>query len=1030
MSLFPAYDDGKNKKPSNSNAENLEKSADANVKWQHNQSFEVPAQPVINCLTEIRPSDSGPRSGAGLAARPGAGSESSQDSDTDLSDSDSDSTSDSDSSRRALKKNAQPPSLEFDGDVQYYVDKFANKQYLQWTTLPRLTRPKYSINLRSLIDRTQPQSRRTQKSKRPRLSKLLKERKPSSKEIEKKTKRIQELQNLLANEPQQLDKWIELHTLLESTATKTNRQAVVEQQVHKLETALAHHPGNEKLMKLYAVTANASYPESQVANKIEEVLQLMPYEYTLWSALIMTTQGSMARSNVPDVLVLFQQCMTRMQRKHMYKRPQPPPRQADELILKLFNNCLMYMRQSGHSAQMFAMLKLEVGINLRNVDLKCLDACTANEAPLVEYEELVLRSGMPMHEIWTRVERLRMSFFFLPYSQMTTNISKAFDWQRFVYSSDVSAYVFPLQCRESRMQLLLLAMQLTKLPFVRTDCLADRLYAPINSIGDSEAIEILLVEMGDRFTYSLPKHSSGLDYNKAVIQMAKELATNPTFLSHAIGHEIYVDCINEMLLKFSDTLQDSSQRLVFLLLWFRFERLRLTMLKIGGQVTAEHYVKARQRMRDLLKQPANKDSICLYTEAAITEYETAPNNENVERSTKILNTVLSLPSDYQNPQMLQALVVRVELLLAQEKKAEALHVLKCLALGKSPSSGPDEITATPDELIQCSSVMLDAALAAMREETKGAVDTMPLEQYFIPNRLVLLLRTHCLMLCLLNEVDKASKLLDQLLGEPLFALEPDELEPNELESDELEPDELESDELEPNKLERTRCRFLREQVRELQLMLVYHTPSQNKTLGYRLRTMLEPALMEFPRNMAFLHHWSTLWTLPWYKLSSRLIHCKAGILSVLHLIIGAHMRFKQYYSNGGEGEADVQNEQQHQRQLQHNRLINMFETFLPTNPHRSEEAADQYALLRRNSLYWRLYLRSLSTEHTSFERSNRCLLMALDECPWDKSLYMEGITYVPQKTSNLQDVMVEKQLRMYALPDELNVLRNGNQNSN
>lgn len=130
--------------------------------------------------------------------------------------------------------------------------------------MPPLTRPKYTIKLRSLLDRTQPQSRRTQKSKRPRLSKLLKERKPSSKEIAKKTKRIQELQNLLANEPQQLDKWIELHTLLESTATKTNRQAVVEQQVHKLETALAHHPGNEKLMKLYAVTANAAYPENQV----------------------------------------------------------------------------------------------------------------------------------------------------------------------------------------------------------------------------------------------------------------------------------------------------------------------------------------------------------------------------------------------------------------------------------------------------------------------------------------------------------------------------------------------------------------------------------------------------------------------------------------------------------------------------------------------------------------------------------------------------------------------------------------------
>ncbi|XP_017962982.1 protein NRDE2 homolog [Drosophila navojoa] len=728
------------------------------------------------------------------------------------------------------------------------------------------------------------------------------------------------------------------------------------------------------------------------------MLKRTPYEFILWKALIMTTQGSMARCTVPDVLLTYELCMERMQRKHLDKRPLSP-RQSDELMMKLFHNCVLFMRQSGHFDQMFALLKLVLNLNLKNDNLKCLSACEENEAPLIEYEELVLRSGMPMHEIWTRVERLRQSYNFLPYSEMVANPR---DWQRCIEPMQVSPFLFPMKCVESGMQLLLLVMQMMKLPFVRTDCLAERLCSRIDQIGDSEAIETLLVEMGDRFTYSLPRHSSGLDYSTAVIQMAKQLATSPTFMSHAIGHELYVDCIAQTLLACSDGLQDSSQRLVFLLLYIRFERLRLTMLKIGGQLKAEQCVQARQRLRDLLMRPANKEITCLYTEMAITEYETAPNNENVERSSKILNIILGTSPDYQDTQMVQALVVRVELLLAQEKRTEALHLLKCLALGKSPSSRPDEIIATPDELVQCSTRLLDAALAAMREQAGGAVDPMPLCDYFAPNRVVLLLRTHCLMLCLLNEVDKAFELLDRLLAEPHFALEPKELE-------------------------RTRCRFLREQVRELQLLLVFHIPSRHNTLGRRLRTVLEPALVEFPRNMAFLHRWSELWTLPWYKLRSRLIQCKVGILSVLHLIIAAHMRFSQYFSRRGDVEEDVQSAQQNQRLLQYNRSLNIFETFLPTNPHRSAEEADQYWILRRNSLYWRLYLRCLSTEQTSFERSKRCLLMALDECPWDKSLYMEGITSVPQETSNMQDIMIEKEVRIFALPDELSVLRDANQ---
>jgi len=52
------------------------------------------------------------------------------------------------------------------------------------------------------------------------------------------------------------------------------------------------------------------------------------------------------------------------------------------------------------------------------------------------------------------------------------------------------------------------------------------------------------------------------------------------------------------------------------------------------------------------------------------------------------------------------------------------------------------------------------------------------------------------------------------------------------------------------------------------------------------------------------------------------------------------------------------------------------------------------------------------------------LLMAIDECPWDKALLMEGGTVLPNELPFLQDLMTEKEMRMYALPEELDILRN------
>ncbi|XP_064555471.1 nuclear exosome regulator NRDE2 [Drosophila montana] len=985
MSLFPAYGDGEQKLNPNVVNAAVQQSETADsvnvdiIKWQTNCSYELPAKAADNL-------------------------DSTSGSDSDKSDSDAGSHSGADSSRCSSptpKPNnaiTQRP-LEFNASVEFYVDKSCNKRHDKWDTLPPLSRPKYMIRMRRLTDPSRQRPIQRKVKKRKRLSKSLQpgaEPKLTTAELAAKMQRIQELNTMVANHPQYLSNWIELHQLLGQNVSKSNRLAVAEQQLHRLETALEHHPGNEQLLQLYVDTASSTYPDSQVATKIEQLLERTPYEYTLWTALIMTTQGTMARCNVPDVLHIYEQCMRRM-----HLGPKDKRQHTDELMLKLFHNCVLFLRQSANYGHMFSLLKLALELNFHHLNFECFEACAAKETPLVEYEELVLRSGMPMPEIWTRIERLRQAYNFLPYpqlrrGQMVLDGAVGLDPQRCIYTDDVCHYIYPLKSMDNTMQLLLQTLQLTKLPFVRTNCLAERLCARIDQIGDSEAIEMLLAGLADRYSYGV----GCADYTSGMLQMAKELCVSPSFMPHVIGHELYVDCLGQLLLKCSaafTTPEDRSKRLVFLLLWFRFERLLLSLHKLAGNLTLEHGRQARKRMRQLLAQPDNRDITCLFTEMAMCEYEMASNPEELQRCTLIFERILATSgTDCMDVERLQAIVVRAEMLLALQQPEQALHLLSCLALQRRTDCDDASIALECSTVLTYSRQLLDAALAAASEQGAQAKQAMPLEDYFMPNRLLLLLRAHCLLLFVLDKAQAAQELLQQLLDQPLFALE-------------------------PTQLERTRCRHLREQLRELQLLLLQLPRTTRATRGPQLVSMLEQSLDEFPRNLAFLQRWSTLVTLPWYKLRARLVRTKAGILALLHLVIATHYRFVQQAGKSGDIDEDLQRQQR--AHLVHNRLLSMFETFLPNNPHRSSIEAEQYAILRRNSLYWRLYLRCLSTERTSFERSKRCLLMAIDECPWDKALYMDGVTYVPQELGNLQDVMTEKQLRIYALPEELSVLR-------
>ena len=44
-------------------------------------------------------------------------------------------------------------------------------------------------------------------------------------------------------------------------------------------------------------------------------------------------------------------------------------------------------------------------------------------------------------------------------------------------------------------------------------------------------------------------------------------------------------------------------------------------------------------------------------------------------------------------------------------------------------------------------------------------------------------------------------------------------------------------------------------------------------------------------------------------------------------------------------------------------------------------------------------------------------------CPWARSIYLDSAEVAPQQLTQIQDVIREKELRIYVTPEELEILR-------
>lgn len=623
---------------------------------------------------------------------------------------------------------------------------------------------------------------------------------------------------------------------------------------------------------------------------------------------------------------------------------------------ELFSSCSLFLRQSGLNEQFFALLILALELNVcenKFTEIK-LNNC---ENTLIEYEEIVLKSGLPMNEIWLRIEKLRQNFYFLP---STTDQSS--DPQRIVLNEDIYHYIYPLSNRENALNLVIVIMRLLKIPLIDSCRLRSSVFSSYDAnksdnYCDFDSIE----EITSIFLHRTIINSNKI-FHDIIWSMVRDFSIGPSFITTHIGHEMYIKYLSEILLTcaecFSNENEILSKRNIFITLLIRLERVVMAFNMYMNKWNDDKEKRLRSKIKNLLKREKNRNCLIFYVEYAQIEYDL----KRIESSENIFIAAISqcnplTDDDCTRSEYWYACISYVEMLMCEQQFDKALQILGKLALEKRLDGIDDENNSS------CTEASNLLASKKLNDRMKNIcsiernVTIMDIIQCFQPDYLFCVIKANIYHMLLWQKTkEDAIKQLDTLVNS--F----------------------------PEK--NPRHEFIRENLYELYVNILLFKmnsmySSQTAKFENKLLAILKKAIDEFPTNMYLLQCAALCDSQPWYRIRSLLSKHDSPI-AITFLIAAAQFRYKKYSTSMLES-----NETKYSMDLSYINVLssdikdieNAYKTRV-TNLLRS--VTDHEAPTRKCSLLWRLYLRSLLDIPDNLEKCRNILLTALNECPWNK----------------------------------------------
>ncbi|CRK89603.1 CLUMA_CG003270, isoform A [Clunio marinus] len=469
-------------------------------------------------------------------------------------------------------------------ETKYFYEDFERKkEYLKLNSLPSRAVPLYKVPKyvkRFVQFNYTGKNNRYFKDKR--IRKLNREKKDKLNAVSEKD---EEMRIHLIKNSQEVNKWIEYIEYKDIISLST-REQTERMKLEVIEKALHFNPNNFQLMKLYIQTIPNVYSSEKVENIIEDLIARDPYNFMYWKYLLINHQSSMS-CDADNALKLYEKAMKVMRKQN----------DSDPQMLMLFKSLCIFLRQCGLNEQFFAIIRLMISLNINESDEldKVFYTNEAQNPHLNEYEELVLKSNLPMNELWWRIETLRSICNFLPVKTVTDGQME--DPQRFVFNEDICNLINPLKNNNAHnFDLFIIILRMLKLP----------LPYPRNENIETFSIEDSEMECGMEFlSVLLEKLVSSTKFSNIFYNLIKDLNITPNFLNFNVEYEAYLDVILKTLVFCCNSFNERQNKII-LIFWLRLQRLMIEMDKLklisdGKEQEANDYVKYKKQIKSKVK---------------------------------------------------------------------------------------------------------------------------------------------------------------------------------------------------------------------------------------------------------------------------------------------------------------------------------------------------------------------------------------------------------------------------------------------
>lgn len=438
----------------------------------------------------------------------------------------------------------------------------------------------------------------------------------------------------LAQYPCDIQKWIDYVQFQDTvyqfekvyrkgSAAKAYR-VLAERKISIIDKALTKNPDSELLHREKLKIAVSVFPADELQVQLKDLVEKDKGNIILWQGYIEATQCSMSHCTASSVMNLYTKCLSTL---HQLRRNTSLEKHVlEESILRMLYQCGLFLKQAGLFEQLWTLLRMYLELNLSPFDKNKFNISSGfDDKQLVELEEIIFTSQLPLQELWLRTEKLRESCHWLPY----LDDENCEDPQRLVFTDDVADLIHPITLPENIFKLTATIAALLKIPLLPCR------HTTMQDLG-LDYVPWSLDSTEPLLSVFFPLYP--VDVVTPNFLKDNRLAVGPQYLKTLPGQEEYIQFILLIMKRCSECL-NLNYKIGFTIWLLRFQRLLLILDKYNRFSMTDAFRKQIKRnVKELLKCEENRQNALYYLEYALIENEL----NNSENCLNIINIALTM----------------------------------------------------------------------------------------------------------------------------------------------------------------------------------------------------------------------------------------------------------------------------------------------------------------------------------------------------------------------------------------------------